>query len=228
MPTAAAFAPIYPLLKGFILCASMIVAVGPQNLFLLRQGLQRRNMLTTAAVSTLGDVALISLGVGGVGRLLAVNDRFLVLVIGGGALFLLWCGGRSLFSACRPPADDIAAAVPAGAAGFRASALAAIGFSLLNPAAYLDTLVIIGASSGSFPVEQRMLFGLGAITASALWFFTLTYGAGRLAPLLQRPIAWRILDLAGGAVMVGIACLMVASHYQAVANCVLPLLFLFK
>lgn len=199
------------LAQGFMLCASLIIAIGPQNLFVLQQGLRRRYLFITALLCTLFDLLLITVGVGGLGAAIAANERWLAATTLGGAIFLFGYGGRSFRAAwlaqpaAHPCSDDRLLSL-------RGTVLATLSFSFLNPAAYLDTVLMIGSTSSRFPVDQRLLFGMGAAVASGLWFFSLTYGSGRLAPLLHHPIAWRTLDLVSGCIMIGIAFALCATH----------------
>jgi L-lysine exporter family protein LysE/ArgO len=210
--TAAAIAgSISPLSQGFLLCASIIIALGPQNMFVLRQGLRRQHLFATALFSTLADVILISLSVGGLSTLISTSSIVHMLVTIGGVLFLLWCGGRSLLNAFRPASSSDHAALQTTPAGIQTAIVAALSFAFLNPSAYLDTLVIIGSKSLFFPVDQRVIFGVGAVLASAFWFFTLTYGASKLSPIFRSQVAWRMLDVISGCLMLGIAFTMLAA-----------------
>ncbi len=208
MTPSIVFETLLPLIQGFVLCGGLIVAIGPQNLFVLRQGLRREHLFLTALVCTLGDVVLISIGVGGVGSLLAAGGPLLRAATICGALFLLFYAGKSFWSAwrcCKVQQSEQGGGVPTT---LKATLMATLAFSLLNPTAYLDTIVMVGARSGQFQADQRLLFAVGAICASGIWFFSLAYGASRLAPLLSTPRAWRRLDLVSGSIMMGIAGLM--------------------
>lgn len=196
---------VHPLVHGFLLCIGMIIAVGPQNLFLLRQGLRRQHLLTVALCSTLADLVLIALGVGGLSAVIASHPVIQTVTTIGGVLFMLMYGGRALFKACRPGAQASCAAPRPVHQGLRTIVVTTLCFSLLNPSTYLETLLIIGTKSHGFPPAQRVVFGIGAVLASALWFFTLTYGASKLAPLLRSRAAWRTLDIVSGCIMLGIA-----------------------
>ncbi|MCA0454230.1 MAG: LysE family transporter [Chloroflexi bacterium] len=207
---------ISPLSQGFLLCASIIVALGPQNLFILRQGLRKQHLFATALFSTLADVVLIALGVGGLSSLINGSSFIHSAVTVGGVLFLAWCGGRSLLRAYNPQSPAAEIASHSATTGLLTVIIATLSFSLLNPAAYLDTLVIIGSKSLLFPVDQRVIFGIGAIAASTFWFFTLTYGASKLSPIFRSPIAWRALDVISGFIMLGIAVTMFSSLSVAV------------
>ena len=187
------------LLQGFGLGASLIIAIGAQNAFVLRQGLKRQHVFITALLCSLCDVALIALGVGGLGLLIASVPALTAVATWGGAAFLLFYGLRAFRSAASPGSLE----VEPGAAPVRAwnIALATLAISLLNPHVYLDTVVLLGSIGARYPAAERWLFAAGAAMASAIWFFGLGYGAAWLTPLFRRPVAWRILDAAVGCVM---------------------------
>lgn len=200
---------VAPFLQGFGLGAGLIIAIGAQNAFVLRQGLLRRYVFVTALLCTLCDATLIALGVGGLGTLIAQAPTLTAIATWGGAAFLLWYGLRSFRAALRPSALNAAGAT--GTTSLRATVLTVLAFSLLNPHVYLDTVVLVGSIGARYPADQRGTFALGAMLASLIWFFGLAYGAAWLAPLFQRPIAWRILDAIIGGVMWTIAASLVWS-----------------
>jgi L-lysine exporter family protein LysE/ArgO len=152
-------------------------------------------------------MTLIALGVGGMGSLVTRMPALAAAASWGGAAFLLLYGARSFRSALAPGALSTAGAADPPALG--ATLLAALGFSLLNPHVYLDTVVLIGSVGARFPPDQRAGFAAGAMLASTVWFFGLAYGAAQLAPLFRRPAAWRVLDVAVGATMWAIAVSLV-------------------
>ena len=195
---------IQPFMQGFILYAGMIVAFGPQNLFLLRLGLNRQFLFPTVIVTALVDVLLISLGVGGLGTAIATNKWLLLLSTLGGGVFLFVYAGRSFHSAWRGQPVAEGGLSEMTSLTLKGAILTALSFSLLNPAAYVDTLLIVGTTSGRYAIDERILFGLGAAMASCLWFFTLTYGSSRLSPLFNRAMAWRALDMVSGCIMVNL------------------------
>jgi len=191
-------------MQGFILYAGMIVAFGPQNLFLLRLGLNRQFLLPTVIVTALVDVLLIGLGVGGLGTAIATNKWLLILATLGGGVFLFVYAGRSFHSAWRGQSIAEGGLSQMTSLTLKGAILTALSFSLLNPAAYVDTLLIVGTTSGRYAIDERILFGLGAAMASCVWFFTLTYGSSRLSPLFNRTMAWRALDMVSGCIMVNL------------------------
>lgn len=182
---------LVPFLQGAGIGGGLIVAIGAQNAFVLSQGVRRNHPLPIALLCGLCDALLILLGVSGVGTLVASNPLLGQVAAWGGALFLFWYGLRSLRSALR---GGVLAAKRASSPSLRTALGATLAVSLLNPHVYLDTLVLLGGISGQFPEQERYLFGIGAMTASFVWFLTLSLGAGLLAPLFRRPVAWRILD----------------------------------
>lgn len=176
-------------LHGLGLGASLIVAIGAQNAFVLRQGLKREGRLTVAAVCAGCDALLIALGAAGFGSVIARLPWLTSGALWLGALFLFWYGFHAFRRALRPEA--LAEAAPVSRGSLISAALA---LSLLNPHVYLDTMVLIGGLSAQYVLLPRVWFALGATTASVLWFFGLAYGAALLVPLFRRPATWRILD----------------------------------
>ncbi len=203
---------IQPFVQGFTLSASLIIAFGPQNLYLLRQGLRRHHLFATAVVCTLVDLLLISLGVGGLGTAIAASKQLMVATTLGGAAFLLGYALRSFRSVWRGQSSIENCLAQSSALSLKGTILTALSFSLLNPASYVDTLLMIGTTSGHYPVDARMIFGVGAVIASGCWFFMLTYGSSRLAPLFRHPAAWRTLDMLSGCIMVGLAASLSTSQ----------------
>ena len=195
--------------EGLALGAGLIIAIGAQNAFVLAQGLKRRRVLAVAMTCSLCDASLIALGVGGIGPLVMKSESLIFAATWGGAVFLLTCGLFAFKSAMKPRALSPLSDSPIQSAG-RAIA-AALAFSLLNPHVYLDTVILIGGLSGRYPLPPRIFFGLGAITASFVWFFALAFGASVLAPLFAKPKAWQILDAFVGLVMTIIALGLILS-----------------
>lgn len=195
-----------PYLVGAGLGASLIIAIGAQNAFVLRQGLVRRFALPIAAVCTAVDWVLISAGALGFGALVKRFPALTSVAAWGGAAFLLVTGALAFRSAVRPGA--LHAEEPRGgrgAATLSAALLTALAVSLLNPHVYLDTVVLLGSVASQYPPPQRLAFVLGAGSASSLWFFGLAAGSSLLAPLFERESAWRVLDVVIGVIMWWIA-----------------------
>lgn len=187
---------------GLSLGLSLIVAIGAQNAFVLRQGLKREGLFLVCLVCSLSDALLILAGVFGFHRLLLQWPQLEELARLGGGLFLLGFGLRSLWAAWKGGAGLQPSDAPAKSSlGILAMTLA---FTWLNPHVYLDTLVLMGAVSTRF-ADQRPAFTLGAMVASFLFFFGLGYGARLLAPVLRHPRAWQLLDLLIAGVMLTLA-----------------------
>jgi L-lysine exporter family protein LysE/ArgO len=187
---------------GLGLGLSLIVAIGAQNAFVLRQGLRVEHVTAVVAVCLLSDVVLIAAGVGGAGALVTRAPDVVTVVCFAGAAFLLVYGLMAARRALRP------GALLTDAAGSRTSATVAVTTALaltwLNPHVYLDTVVLLGSLSSTYG-HRRWAFGVGAAVASALWFTGLGYGARLLRPVFARPAAWRVLDAVIAVVMLALA-----------------------
>ena len=194
-------------LTGLSAGLGLIVAIGAQNAFVLRQGLRGEHVLPVVLTCALSDAALILLGVTSFARIAAVLPWLDPAMRYGGAAFLGWYGLRSLRAALR--STDALRVTAEGAAAPLGRVLAAcLAFTWLNPHVYLDTVVLLGSMSTQFPGAQAS-FAAGAMSGSFLFFFALGYGAARLRPLFASPRAWRVLDAAIAAVMWTIALRLV-------------------
>lgn len=192
---------------GFGLSAGLIIAIGAQNAFVLRQGLQRQHVFAVVAVCGLSDAALIAVGAGGFGNIVARTPALTIGAAIGGAAFLFAYGARAVRRAWRPTA--LHAAGEANAPALWPVLLTTLALTWLNPHVYLDTIVLLGSVAAQYPGKARLAFAVGATAASIVWFVGLGYGAARLAPLFSRPAAWRILDLAIGCIMWAIAASLI-------------------
>lgn len=192
-----------PIIQGFGLSIGLIIAIGAQNSFVLRQGLLRKHVFVTALISSLGDVILILIGISGVGSIIADNKLLINIALWGGAIFLFYYGIRSLKSALTENtlSKD---RNPEISTTQKQAVTAAFAFSLLNPHAILDTVVLIGSVSSQYLGINKMLFGIGASFASVVWFFGLAYGAVWLNPMMEKPQAEKILDIIIGVIMISI------------------------
>ena len=186
-------------LSGLVSGFSLIVAIGAQNAFVLRQGISRDRVGVVVAICAVSDLLLIVAGVLGVGALVESRPGLLRVITGAGAAYLVWFGVRSLLSARHPQA--LGAAAPARGS----AALTAVALTWLNPHVYLDTVLLLGSIANQHGDDGRWVFALGATLGSFVWFFALAYGARRLAPVFAKPIAWRVLDGLIAVVMVLIA-----------------------
>ena len=179
------------MLAGLGLGLSLIVAIGAQNAFVLRQGLRREHVVAVVAVCTLSDVVLILAGVGGTGAVLQRVPWLVPVVQVAGGLFLLGYAGLAARRALRPGALDTSAT--GERAGLGAVVGTAVALTWLNPHVYLDTVLLLGSVAGSHG-DDRWWFAAGACLASVLWFAGLGGGARALRPVFARPAAWRVLD----------------------------------
>jgi len=194
---------LFPALEGFGLGASLIMAIGAQNAYVLRLGLQRRFVFLAAAFCALADLGLITAGVFGLGTLLQGQRWFLALMTWGGAVFLTWYGVKAGLRALHPGTLETGAGEPPLSVPAVVSTLAA--FTFLNPHVYLDTVLLLGGLGARHPAGDQPWFVLGASLASVTWFFSLAYGARLLAPLFRKPVTWRVLDGLIALVMLGLA-----------------------
>ena len=188
---------------GFSTAFALIIAIGAQNAFVLRQGLVRAHVFWLCLLCAVSDAILITVGVLGFGYLVTLYPIFPKLMAFGGAAFLLVYGAMRFWAAWK---GEYAMQLAGQSAGLWATLATGAAITWLNPHVYLDTLGLIGAVSTQFvdPV-QKTAFGIGAVTASFTFFFSLGYGARLLAPVMQSARAWRILDVLIGLVMWAIA-----------------------
>jgi L-lysine exporter family protein LysE/ArgO len=191
-------------LAGFLTMASLIVAIGAQNAFVLRTGLTRRDVGLVVTVCAASDALLVVAGVLGVGRVVTDHPAVLAWARWLGAAYLVGFAVRSLWSARHPAA--LRAGDDAATVGRRGGVLATVlALTWLNPHVYLDTVLLVGSLANQQGADGRWWFVAGAIAASAAWFAGLGYGARLLAPLFARPVTWRVLDVVVALVMVAVA-----------------------
>jgi L-lysine exporter family protein LysE/ArgO len=203
--TAGPIAPAF--LQGLFLGLGLIVAIGAQNAFVLRQGLRREHVGAVVLFCALADAALITAGVFGMARALGERPQLARALALAGAAFLAGYGWQAFQRMRR--AGSLQAA-PGGEALSRRAALAqAAAFTLLNPHVYLDTVLLVGGLGAQQPAPLQAWFAAGASTASLAWFSLLGVGARWLAPWFARRTAWRVLDGLIGVTMVTLALLMV-------------------
>ena len=189
-------------LSGFALGLSLILAIGAQNAFVLRQGLRRRHVFLVCLTCAVSDAVLIAAGVAGVGSLVQSAPWTLAVATWGGVAFLSVYGALR-FRAAWVGGERLEEGGTAGGSAW-AAFLACLAFTWLNPHVYLDTVVLLGSVAAGWP-GSRTAFGAGAMTASFVFFFALGYGARALAPVFARPVAWRVLDVLIGATMWALA-----------------------
>lgn len=188
---------------GFGIGFGLIVAIGAQNAYILRLGLKRQHIFPAVLFCAVSDALLISVGVAGLGQVIAAYPKALKLVTGFGILFLLAYGALAARRALHPAAMALGEAEPDIA--LRQVLLACFAFTFLNPHVYLDTVILVGSLATPFQGAEKLSYGLGAASASFAWFFALGYGARLLAPFFVKPAAWRTLDALIALIMVVIA-----------------------
>lgn len=199
---------IFSVLSGLASGLSLIVAIGAQNAFVLRQGILRAHVVLVVAVCAVSDLVLILLGVAGIGVLIERAPAVLDVVRWAGAAFLLVYGLLAAFRAIR---GAQLARPDARSGGTWPAALATcLSLTWLNPHVYLDTVLLLGSLAGTHGAEGRWWFAAGAGVGSIAWFAALGVGARFLAPLFERRSAWRVLDAGIAVVMIGLAVMLVA------------------
>ncbi len=188
-------------IPGFLASLGLIVAIGAQNAFVIRQGLTKKHVLLVVAICAAADATLITLGIAGLGAVIAGLPWLLEGARLFGVLYLTWFGIQSLRAAAKNESMDAAGKQEVS----RGKVIAAVlGFTFLNPHVYLDTVILLGSIGNQFG-ENRWFFALGAALASATWFFGIGFGARAASGLMSKPIFWRVLDTVIAAVMFSIA-----------------------
>jgi L-lysine exporter family protein LysE/ArgO len=193
---------IIPFWAGLMTSAGLIMAIGPQNAFVLKQGLLKNQLLVTALLCSFADTILIFVGVVGVGGILAANALLMTLAKWGGAAFLFYYGYNCFQAALKR--NVLKAEAGNDLPGLQKTILMCLALSFLNPHAILDTVVLLGSISSQYQERDRFYFTLGAISMSFIWFFVVCYGARYLAPIFKKPKSWQILDIVIGIMMWGI------------------------
>lgn len=191
------------IIEGFIMGAGLIIAIGAQNAYVLRQGIAGKHRAILAWICSLSDALLITLGIAGMGFVFTSHPAVTKTAAGAGALYLLWFALKSFRFAVKGESMDMDDAD--GSCGLKESVITILALTYLNPHVYLDTVVMLGGFGAARPHELRLYFGLGAVAASFAWFFSLAYSGRILAPLFRKRLSWRILDTVIGFVMVYIA-----------------------
>ena len=209
------------LLAGFTLSLATIMALGPQNVHVIRMGLLRQQVLTTVLTCTFADIVLVAFGVWGLSHIGGLNNKLEGAMIGAGALFLTvygWQAARRFVTPLLAHAQQAAlgegALFAAGAAATaftkQRAVMTALGFSLLNPHAWIDTTVVIGTASLAYGAEGAIVFGVGAIVGSAFWFSALGIAVSLLGRRMQSARLWHWLDGAVALMMWGTAAVLLS------------------
>jgi len=181
-------------IQGFFIGAGLIIAIGAQNAYVIRQGVKGQHIFLVTTICFFSDALLISLGVAGVGTLIAQNSLISDIAAWGGAVFLIIYGGMAAKSCVQATLMNWQEPENGRFQGWKAAVLTTLGFTFLNPHVYLDTLVLVGGIAAQFAASERLYFALGAISSSAIWFYSLGFGAVALAPFFRKPMGARLLD----------------------------------
>lgn len=185
---------------GFVASFTLVAMIGAQNTMVMRQGIRRDHVGLVVLVCILSEIVLITSGTAGVGVLAARHPLVMEVLAWVGAAYLLGYAVMSFRSAARPKAM-----VVTGTGSARTVVLAVLGATFLNPQTYLDTMVLLGNLANRFGEPGRWIFTAGALSASALWFVALGFGARALSGPLGRPTTWRWIDTGVGVMMLGLA-----------------------
>ena len=195
-------------IHGFTSTALLVMAIGAQNAFVLRQGLRREHVLPVVLVCALSDAILLQAGVWGMGSVLAAHPEWAQLMRWAGAVFLVAYAAQAGLRALKPSQLLVSANVAGSSA--RTTVLTVLALTWLHPHVYLDTVVPLGTIASPYPQWGRATFAAGGSLASAAWFLTLGFGSRWLAPVFASPAAWGVLDGATAATMLVLALVLVA------------------
>lgn len=199
---------LFAFVNGVLLGAGLIIAIGAQNLFVLRQGVARDQIFIVCLLSACIDATLILIGAIGLGSLIATIPWLVPWATWGGAAFLVGFGLLSLRRVIWPATSAPATGEPVISSA-RKAALLTLAFGFLNPHVYLDTVILLGGIAAGYEVDQRIYFVAGAILASFVWFFGLGYGARALRPMMKTVTGARVLDGLVAAIMFFVAANLV-------------------
>ena len=194
------FAIIPGLLAGF----SLIIAIGAQNAFVIRQGLTKKYVLLTVLICAFSDAILIALGASGLGALIKSNKNILEFVRWFGVIYLLWFAFKSAKSVFK---KEVLNSAGEASADRKSVILTVLALTFLNPHVYLDTVILLGSISNQFGTD-KWFFVIGAMLASFIWFTAIGFGAKSASRFMSQPIFWKILDLIIALVMVSIAAFL--------------------
>jgi L-lysine exporter family protein LysE/ArgO len=203
---------LIPALLGLVTGLSLIIAIGAQNAFVLRLGIEGRTRIIApvVAICALSDAVLILAGVLGLGALIAAAPIALVVIRVLGAGFLIVYGLLAARRAIRPVA--LLTESPSGSTGLKVAVTTVLALTWLNPHVYLDTVLFLGSVAAQQGPFERWWWVGGAVTASILWFAGLGFGARLLRPVFARPVAWRVLDALIAVVMIGLGIRLALGH----------------
>jgi len=192
---------MFALFSGLFAGLSLIIAIGAQNAFVIRQGLTRQHVFLVVAICAASDALLISLGAGGLGALIQAHSGVLEVVRWFGVVYLTWFGIKSLRAAL---ASQVLNAASQPVLSGKKVVTTTLALTFLNPHVYLDTVILLGAIANQFP-GKTWYFAAGAMLGSLIWFTSIGYGAKATSKYMSKPIFWKVLDLLIAGVMFGVA-----------------------
>jgi len=193
----------FSFLKGLSIGLGLIMAIGVQNAFVLKQGILRNHVLMIVLLCSFIDALMIIIGVSSLGSIFTAHEMLIALTRWAGALFLLYYGTKSFISFQKShnlTIDDQSQNLTQ-----RQAIITTLAFSFLNPHLYIDTCLLIGTIGSHMLYGEKLYFAMGACLASFIWFFALGFGARYLRPFFARPLSWKILDFIVGCTMYIIA-----------------------
>lgn len=196
------------IIEGFAMGAGLIIAIGAQNAFVLKQGIKGEHRSVIAWICALSDALLIISGIAGMGYIFNTHPVITKAVSLAGSVYLAWFSFRCFRSAVKGESMDINGGV-SDPLSLKKTVITTLALTYLNPHVYLDTVVMLGGFGAARSPEIRPFFALGAVSASFTWFFTLAYSGKILSPLFKRQVSWRILDTVIGFVMIYITVKLV-------------------
>ncbi len=197
---------MFAFISGLLVGLSLIIAIGAQNAFVIRQGLARQHVFLVVMICAAADAALIALGIAGLGAVISSLPWLLEGIRWFGVAYLTWFGITAVRSALKSQKLDETSLQPTVA--IKKIVLTTLGFTLLNPHVYLDTVILVGSVANQFE-DNRWIFGFGAMAASIIWFYSLGFGARAASGLMKKPIFWKILDSIIAIVMFSVAAALV-------------------
>lgn len=192
------------IIPGLLAGLSLIIAIGAQNAFVIRQGLTKKFVLLTVLICAFSDALLIALGASGLGALIKSNKNVLEFVRWFGVVYLLWFAFKSAKSALK---KEVLNSAGEASADRKSVILTVLALTFLNPHVYLDTVILLGSISNQFG-SDKWFFVIGAMLASFIWFTAIGFGAKSASKFMSRPIFWKILDSIIAGIMLSIAALL--------------------
>ncbi len=198
------------IIPGLLAGLSLIIAIGAQNAFVIRQGLTKKFVLLTVLICAFSDALLIALGASGLGALIKSNKNVLEFVRWFGVVYLLWFAFKSAKSALK---KEVLNSAGEASADRKSVILTVLALTFLNPHVYLDTVILLGSISNQFG-SDKWFFVIGALLASFIWFTAIGFGAKSASKFMSRPIFWKVLDSIIAAIMLSIAAFLAFYNFN--------------